>query len=241
VARWKPLPHALEAQARELVVRLRELKDQLGLGTAALARKTAYSRSSWVRYLNGGTLPPRGAVEALGRLANADQARLLALWELAEQAKTRRGRAGETDDAPEDRADPVTGLRRPRAVVVAGAVAVLVLVGVMVWLAIGGRTARSSSSSAAVQPNGYRCDYTVRDGRLYAGHTANPQRLVVLNLSGEDVVEVQCLLVHHGFDPGRVDGMFGEHTEKAVKELQRTGGAVEDGKVGPQTWALLRA
>jgi peptidoglycan hydrolase-like protein with peptidoglycan-binding domain len=93
----------------------------------------------------------------------------------------------------------------------------------------------------SVQPKGYGCDYTKRDGRLYAGHSMTSDRLVVLNAGGEDVVEVQCLLTHHGFDPGRIDGLFGERTEKAVRDLQRAGGAVADGKVGPQTWALLRA
>jgi peptidoglycan hydrolase-like protein with peptidoglycan-binding domain len=51
---------------------------------------------------------------------------------------------------------------------------------------------------------------------------------------------VQCLLGRHGCNPGRTDGLFGQHTENAVKKLQRESGAVVDGIVGPQTWALLR-
>nr|WP_158693803.1 peptidoglycan-binding protein [Streptantibioticus cattleyicolor] len=38
-----------------------------------------------------------------------------------------------------------------------------------------------------------------------------------------------------------MDGLFGERTQSAVEELRRAGGAAVDGKVGPQTWALLRA
>ena len=80
MAQWKPLPEGLDPRLRTLIVRLRELKDQLGIGTAALARKTAHSRSSWERYFNAKVRPPRSAVEALGRLAGADEARLKALW-----------------------------------------------------------------------------------------------------------------------------------------------------------------
>jgi transcriptional regulator with XRE-family HTH domain len=86
------LPDHLHPQGRQLVIRLRELKDQMGVSTETLARRTAYSRSSWQRYLNGKTPPPRRAVEAIGRLAGVDLAHLLVLWELAEHARAARGR-----------------------------------------------------------------------------------------------------------------------------------------------------
>ncbi|MFJ9821299.1 DUF2690 domain-containing protein [Streptomyces sp. NPDC101151] len=66
-----------------LVVRLRELKDGTGLSLAALAARTPYSKSAWHRYLTGTKRPPRSAVEALSRLAGADPAAVLALWEAA--------------------------------------------------------------------------------------------------------------------------------------------------------------
>jgi transcriptional regulator with XRE-family HTH domain len=88
MSRWKPLPADLEPPNRELIIRLRELKDQTGMSAAGMARKTTYSKSSWDRYLNGVTQPPGEAVAALGRLANADPVRLLTLWELAEQSRT---------------------------------------------------------------------------------------------------------------------------------------------------------
>lgn len=67
-----------------LVAALRELRAGAGVSLAALAERTAYSKSSWERYLNGKALPPRQAVQELCRLANQPQGRLLALWEIAE-------------------------------------------------------------------------------------------------------------------------------------------------------------
>ncbi|MFD5596068.1 helix-turn-helix domain-containing protein [Streptomyces griseorubiginosus] len=84
MTRWRPLPDTLPREARHLVEQLRQLKDRTDLSLAELARRTAYSKSSWQRYLSGAKQPPRGAVRALCRVAGADQARLLALWELAD-------------------------------------------------------------------------------------------------------------------------------------------------------------
>jgi transcriptional regulator with XRE-family HTH domain len=240
-ARWKPLPGDLEPQVRELIVRLRELKDGLGLSLAALARKTAYSRSSWERYLNGATLPPRQAVERLGELAGADAARLGALWELAEHARGGRrtpdgapgsGSAG-TPDAPQ----PVAPRRR-WLVPVVGVAATAIVSGVILLLVGVGRS--PAPNRTTVRPAGYACHFSRQSGRLYAGQSSTSTRLVALNAGGPDVAEVQCLLKHHRCDPGRIDGLFGKHTERAVEQLQRAGGAVVDGIVGPQTWALLR-
>ncbi|MER5795442.1 helix-turn-helix transcriptional regulator [Streptomyces sp. NPDC001980] len=86
MTRWQPLPATLPREARHLVEQLRVLKGRTGLSLAGLARRTAYSKSSWQRYLSGDRLPPRAAAQVLCRLAGGDQARLLALWELAEQA-----------------------------------------------------------------------------------------------------------------------------------------------------------
>ncbi|MGW5657872.1 DUF2690 domain-containing protein [Streptomyces humi] len=63
--------------------RLRELKERTGLSLAALAARTPYSKSAWHRYLSGAKRPPRPAVEALARLAGADPAAVLALYEAA--------------------------------------------------------------------------------------------------------------------------------------------------------------
>ncbi|ARF53644.1 helix-turn-helix domain-containing protein [Streptomyces gilvosporeus] len=89
MARWRPLPAPLDDDTRLLVERLRTLKEQTGLTLVELAARTAYSKSTWHRYLNGDKFPPRQAVEALGRLAGADASRLLTLWGVAQHAWSR--------------------------------------------------------------------------------------------------------------------------------------------------------
>ncbi|WP_427921823.1 helix-turn-helix domain-containing protein [Streptomyces sp. cg40] len=82
----------------QLAAALRELRAATGLSMAGLAAKTTYSKSSWERYLNGRTLPPREAVEELCRLAGEPVGRCLALWEIAESEAS--GRAASAPAAP---------------------------------------------------------------------------------------------------------------------------------------------
>lgn len=51
---------------------------------------------------------------------------------------------------------------------------------------------------------------------------------------GEDVAELQSRLGVLGFDAGKVDGIFGPMTERAVLEFQHNRGLAEDGKAGPE-------
>lgn len=53
-------------------------------------------------------------------------------------------------------------------------------------------------------------------------------------IRGEDVAELQARLNSLGFDSGKVDGIFGPDTERAVVEFQNNRGLAEDGKVGPE-------
>ncbi|WP_217545387.1 helix-turn-helix transcriptional regulator [Streptomyces sp. GbtcB6] len=140
MTRWQPLPATLPREARHLVEQLRLLKGRTGLSLAGLARRTAYSKSSWQRYLSGDRLPPRGAAQMLCRLAGGDQARLLALWELAEQAWPQGASepAAETvprlsgTAGPAEPAKPSTGQRRWRiAALAASALAVLLAAGLL--------------------------------------------------------------------------------------------------------------
>ncbi len=57
--------------------------------------------------------------------------------------------------------------------------------------------------------------------------------------SGSDVMEVQSVLKKIGLDPGAVDGVYGEQTQKAVAEFQKQFGLTPDGIIGPQTWQVL--
>ncbi|MFJ9039154.1 XRE family transcriptional regulator [Streptomyces sp. NPDC102406] len=87
--RWKPLPDELDAEIKEFAGQLRRLVDRGGLGIAALADRTGYSRTSWERYLNGRLLAPKGAVVALAEVTGTDPVHLTTLWELAERAWSR--------------------------------------------------------------------------------------------------------------------------------------------------------
>ncbi|MFJ8463265.1 helix-turn-helix domain-containing protein [Streptomyces swartbergensis] len=87
-------PGPLPPERARLASLLTELKAGTGLSLAALATKTTFSKSSWERYLNGRTLPPRQAVQELCRLAGEPEGRCLALWELAESEWS--GRAAPT-------------------------------------------------------------------------------------------------------------------------------------------------
>ena len=60
-------------------------------------------------------------------------------------------------------------------------------------------------------------------------------------MRGDDVAALQSRLTEMGFHCGRVDGLFGQMTETAVKEFQKSVGTKVDGKCGPATIiALLR-
>lgn len=56
---------------------------------------------------------------------------------------------------------------------------------------------------------------------------------------GASVVELQRLLLAHGFNPGAIDGIFGPQTQSAVMAFQRSRGLTVDGIVGVQTWTAL--
>ncbi|MFG2128124.1 helix-turn-helix domain-containing protein [Streptomyces sp. NPDC048751] len=86
---WQPLPDELPPEVRNFVEQLRQLKDGTGLSLAALGARTAYSKSSWQRYLNAVQPPPRQAVAALCRVAGLtepDAERCAVRWELAVEA-----------------------------------------------------------------------------------------------------------------------------------------------------------
>ncbi|MFK4101462.1 helix-turn-helix domain-containing protein [Streptomyces sp. NPDC019531] len=86
---WQALPDDLPPEVRLFVEQLRQLKDRTGLSLVSLGARTAYSKSSWHRYLNATQPPPRQAVAALCRIAGLDGTeaeRFAVRWELAVQA-----------------------------------------------------------------------------------------------------------------------------------------------------------
>ncbi|WP_031033900.1 helix-turn-helix domain-containing protein [Streptomyces sp. NRRL F-5650] len=143
--RWKELPDSLDPRVRQLVVQLRRLKDRSGLSLESLETKTGISRSSWDRYLNGKTLPPRRAVEELARVSGADGVRLLVLHEVAEDAWKRQSAPSRPEGATAPAADvrgeepvPVSDARPStvRKGVALAAVAVAAVAGMGVGMAV---------------------------------------------------------------------------------------------------------
>lgn len=66
-----------------------------------------------------------------------------------------------------------------------------------------------------------------------------PLFLTVPMVRGDDVAELQRRLGSLGFDAGRVDGIFGERTERALRDFQRNGGLVTDSICGSATLLAL--
>ncbi|HEX6155465.1 MAG TPA: peptidoglycan-binding domain-containing protein, partial [Burkholderiales bacterium] len=54
-----------------------------------------------------------------------------------------------------------------------------------------------------------------------------------------EVQALQRLLAKAGFNPGRIDGEFGNGTQAAVIAFQRSAGLLADGIAGPRTLAAL--
>ena len=158
---WQPLPDDLPPEVRHFVEQLRQLKDRTGLSLVALGARTAYSKSSWQRYLNATQPPPRQAVVALCRVADVgkDEAERFGVrWELAVQAWPKPvtgplptkpegsaevaaeggGEEYEDDptlpwwDAPPRRSGPPTGRLLAVAVVLAVALVLAAVVGAVV-------------------------------------------------------------------------------------------------------------
>jgi N-acetylmuramoyl-L-alanine amidase len=56
---------------------------------------------------------------------------------------------------------------------------------------------------------------------------------------GDDIANLQQRLSALGFDPGRVDGIYGPATERAARQFQRNMGLAADGTCGPATLEAL--
>jgi N-acetylmuramoyl-L-alanine amidase len=59
-------------------------------------------------------------------------------------------------------------------------------------------------------------------------------------LRGDDIEDLQQRLNALGFDAGKVDGLFGPDTDRAVREFQRNTGLVVDGHCGWKTVRTLQ-
>jgi peptidoglycan hydrolase-like protein with peptidoglycan-binding domain len=58
-------------------------------------------------------------------------------------------------------------------------------------------------------------------------------------MKGDDVTEFQNLVKSKGFDPGTIDGKYGDKCVEACKNFQKSAGLSVDGMCGDKTWAAL--
>jgi N-acetylmuramoyl-L-alanine amidase len=87
------------------------------------------------------------------------------------------------------------------------------------------------------------CDPVTWDALVEAGWRLGDRPLYLAQrmLRGDDVADLQRRLSALGFDVGRVDGIFGPRTDRALADFQRNAGMVCDAVCGPATIAgLLR-
>ena len=63
--------------------------------------------------------------------------------------------------------------------------------------------------------------------------------LLKLGSSGAAVVTLQTKLQEQSFNPGGIDGIFGNDTKKALIAFQKSVGLTPDGIAGKNTWAAL--
>ncbi len=56
----------------------------------------------------------------------------------------------------------------------------------------------------------------------------------------KDVSQIQLALKSAGFNPGPIDGKLGPQTQTAIKNFQKANNLKVDGKVGHNTWKILR-
>ena len=65
-------------------------------------------------------------------------------------------------------------------------------------------------------------------------------RVLRLGSRGSDVMEIQALLSKIGYNPGKIDGIFGSQTMQAVMQFQRNNGLLTpDGVIGVNTYKVL--
>ncbi|MEV7393146.1 DUF2690 domain-containing protein [Streptomyces sp. NPDC091215] len=158
-------------ECERLAARLRTLRDRRRLTLATLATESAYSRSSWQRWLAGRSVPPWPAVSVLCRLADEPEPGVRALWERSEAAWSRRTATGaQPPERTVSRADAPTGIpptpapappvRRLRKWFIGAAAAAIAVLGAGADNLLPGadRAASAASTGFHVGCTGSACD-----------------------------------------------------------------------------------
>jgi peptidoglycan hydrolase-like protein with peptidoglycan-binding domain len=110
-----------------------------------------------------------------------------------------------------------------------GRVAALVAALLLLWLCLPAASVAAGGSTGAGTKGSHPSADLLSVGVGY-GHQGGSQ----------DVREVQLRLRTVGYEPGPIDGLFGQLTEAAVRSFQQAHGLAADGVVGPRTDAALR-
>ena len=86
-----------------------------------------------------------------------------------------------------------------------------------------------------------RCDEPTWTALVEASYQLGDRTLVLSapNMRGDDVAALQSVLARLGFDCGRVDGILGPTTSRALEDFQRNCGLTPDGICGPETVRAL--
>ncbi len=100
---------------------------------------------------------------------------------------------------------------------------------------------RDFQATRGLDPSG-SCDEATWTVLIESEHRLGDRLLCLRSpmMRGEDVADLQLRLGTLGFDSGRVDGIFGSATERAVGEFQRNAGIVFDQVCGPDTVEALK-
>ncbi|MFE6625476.1 peptidoglycan-binding protein [Streptomyces sp. NPDC057740] len=250
MSRWAALPAELDPRVRQLVVRLRRLKDHSGLSLRQLAARTGYSEKSWERYLGGRSLAPAEAVEALARATGENPTRLLALHEVAAEAwATRRAESppeatkptgtpapetAATTTATTTSTEPRSPGRSLRVALAAGAVALVLAVATAVLLVVrlGGDTAQRPAASLAATAASAATPPTASAARPERPYTCRVERIDGRWFAGLSRTEGAIL----------ANGHAGPEVAEAQCLLRRAGvspGGI-DGIFGPLTERAVR-
>jgi len=95
---------------------------------------------------------------------------------------------------------------------------------------------RSFQQARGLRADGI-CDEHAWTALVEASWKLGDRQLVLTspNLRGDDIGELQSRLARLGFDCGRVDGIFGPRTARALEDFQANCGVKADGVCGPVT------
>lgn len=69
---------------------------------------------------------------------------------------------------------------------------------------------------------------------------AGKKRIISEVKSRPKIKQIQIALINAGYNPGPIDGRLGKQTREAIKAFQKANNLKADGKVGRNTWNLLK-